>query len=362
MSLEEKILDVLRASDRPMKALDIARAIPGCEKRDVNRVIYNMREVERSNPRINPPLWQLYTGTVPTASTATPQPLQPQPQQQTTTTTTRATADSHGASSSGAMGQGAGENMPMNDNHHGSAASLTDAMSKISIGDSASATWDDKLLATIEKTEDGGFKVKPISREAIINRGTSDHSREADSAQGESLCPPVQESCSNKEIQMTSSLLKVNQINLSSGHEMMNSKGVDNYKERSENEAKRKEYSSQVFDHTLQATGKSYSEATQSTGSVPQPSSSSPTESKTKKKLTIAANFSGLGASSSITLKQQILEILKNESKPIDSFMIAQRLGHSTRVEAMGLLQELKDEGRVSELVRNEVSHWTIRE
>ena len=359
MSLEEKIVNVLGASDRPMKALDIARAIPGYEKKDVNRVIYHMREVERSNPGANPPLWRLYTGTVPTAATPmTPQARsQLQPQQQTTTTTTQAT---HGVSSSGAMGQRTGENVPISDNHHGSAASLTDAMSRISIGDVTSATWDGKLLTTVEQTEDGGVTIRPIPREVIINRGTGDHSCE-DSAQGESLCPPVQETCSNEEIQTASSLPKINQINLSSGHETM--KGLDHYQERSENETKRKEYSSQVFDHTIQATGKSYSEAAQSRGFVPQQSSSSsPTDSKTKKKPTIAANFSGLGASSSITLKQEILEILKNKTESIDSFTIAQRLGYSTRVEAMGLLQELKDEGKVNELVRDGVSHWSIRE
>ena len=76
----------------------------------------------------------------------------------------------------------------------------------------------------------------------------------------------------------------------------------------------------------------------------------------------IAANFSGLGASSTVTPKQQILEILRNETQPLDSFTIAQRLGHSTRLEAMRLLQELKREGRVNELVRNEVSYWSIKE
>ena len=332
--MEEKIINVLRASGRPMRALDIARAIPGCDKRDVNRVIHYMREVEKSNPGMNPPLWQLYTGTI---STATPQPLQPQ---QTT-----ATAASR-ISSSGAMGQG--ENAPITDNP----ASLADKMSKISIGSGASATWDGKLLATVEKTEDGGITINPLSREAIINRGTGDRE---DSAQGQ-VPHPVQETCSNEDKETTISLQKVNPINLSSGHEMM--KGMD--KERSENEAKKKEYASQVFDHTLQATGKSYSEATQSSG--PQQSSSLPTHSKTRKKPTIAANFSGLGASPTITPKQHILEILRNETQPLDSFTIAQRLGHSTRLEAMRLLQELNHEGRVSEVVRNEVSYWSIRE
>lgn len=284
---------------------------------------------------MNPPLWQLYTGTI---STATLQPLQPQQ-------TTAIAASS--ISSSGAMGQGG--NAPITDNP----TSLADKMSKISIGDGASATWDGKLLATVEKTEDGGIMINPISREAIINQGTGE--REESAPQGQ-VPHPVQETCSNEDKETTLSLPKVNPINLSSGHEMM--KGVD--KERSENEAKKKEYASQIFDHTLQETRKSYSEATRS--SRPQQSSSSPTDSKTRRKPMIAANFSGLGASSTVTPKQQILEILRNETQPLDSFTIAQRLGHSTRLEAMRLLQELKREGRVNELVRNEVSYWSIKE
>ena len=187
--MEEKIINVLRASGRPMRALDIARAIPGCEKRDVNRVIHYMRDVEKSNPGMNPPLWQLYTGSIPTT---TPQPLRPQAQQITTANST-----SNISSSRGAMGQG--ENVTrMSDNP----ASLADQVSRISIGDSGSATWDDKLLATVEKTQDGALVIQPIPREAIINRGVGDRE---DSVQGQ-LHHPVQETCSNEGKEATSSL------------------------------------------------------------------------------------------------------------------------------------------------------------
>ena len=38
----QRRINVLRASGRPMRALDIARAIGlGCEKRDVNRVVHH---------------------------------------------------------------------------------------------------------------------------------------------------------------------------------------------------------------------------------------------------------------------------------------------------------------------------------
>ena len=332
--MEEKIIDVLRASGRPMKALDIARAI-GCEKRDVNRVVHYMREVERSNPGVNPPLWQLYTGSV---LTTTSPPLQPQ---------TTAAASGHTSTSSGTRGQG--EHVPRSDN----LAGLGDQMSRISIGDGASATWDNKLLATIEKDGEG-FVVRPIPREVILNRGSGD----CGDATERELRHPVQETCSNEEKETTSSSIdsrsKVNPINLSSGHEMIK----EMEKETSENDPKRKEYVSQIFDRTLQETRKSYSEVTQA--SVLQQSSSSQANSKTKKKPTIAANFSGAGDSST-TLKQQILEILKNEKQALDSFMIAQRLGYSTRLEAMTLLHELKHEGRVNKVVKNEVSYWSIR-
>ena len=54
--LEEKIIDVLRASGQPMKAADIAKSL-GRTKKEINQVIYNINAVVRSEK--NPPLWKL---------------------------------------------------------------------------------------------------------------------------------------------------------------------------------------------------------------------------------------------------------------------------------------------------------------
>ena len=77
--------------------------------------------------------------------------------------------------------------------------------------------------------------IRPIPREVIMNRGTGDRGHSTAAEGG--LQHPVQETCSNGEKETTSSISKVNPINISSGHEMM--KEVD--KEGSKNEAKRKQ-------------------------------------------------------------------------------------------------------------------------
>lgn len=57
-TVQQGILRVLETSQRPMKALDIAKGIP-CTKKEINQLIYQMREVERINPGQNPPLWRI---------------------------------------------------------------------------------------------------------------------------------------------------------------------------------------------------------------------------------------------------------------------------------------------------------------
>ena len=60
--LQENILQVLRASPVPLRALDIARKIgPSVDKKTVNQVLYKMKGVEISNPGQNPPLWKIST-------------------------------------------------------------------------------------------------------------------------------------------------------------------------------------------------------------------------------------------------------------------------------------------------------------
>ena len=59
-TVQHDILAVLEASAVPLKALDIARKMcPPRTRKDINQVIYSMKEIERFNPDQNPPLWKI---------------------------------------------------------------------------------------------------------------------------------------------------------------------------------------------------------------------------------------------------------------------------------------------------------------
>ena len=59
-TVQQDILAVLEASAVPLKALDIARKMrPPRTKKDINQVIYYMKEVKRFNPDQNLPLWKI---------------------------------------------------------------------------------------------------------------------------------------------------------------------------------------------------------------------------------------------------------------------------------------------------------------
>ena len=56
--MEAKIIQVLRENAAPMKAPAIAEKI-GCSKKEVNRVVYKMKEAEIANPGEKVPTWRL---------------------------------------------------------------------------------------------------------------------------------------------------------------------------------------------------------------------------------------------------------------------------------------------------------------
>lgn len=334
-TIQDKILDVLRAADRPMKALEIARKISGdCEKRDVNRVIHRMREVERSNPGQNPPLWQLYTGA---ASSTTPQS-----QSRLTSSARDPAIGQRAAGRQGNIASG------------GSDASLASQLSntRITIGDEDSATWNNEVLATVKQVEDG-IVIKPVSRDAIINQAVGRSSGCADEP-SEHL--PVQETgCTNaaeqEEEHVTSTSQRIDPVNLSSGHELKKSldkeTGHDNPSKAS---LKQKEYASQILDRTIQTTGQTHSDS----ASCQQLSSSTP--SKSKRKPVIAASFY-----LAQPLKLRILDILTQTGHRLDTFEVSQRLGHEDRVKARQALEELKCEDKVCEVVEAGVSYWSVK-
>ena len=343
-TIQEKIVDVLSTADRPMKALDIARAIQGgCEKRDVNRVIHHMRKVERTNPGQNPPLWQLCTDA---ASSTTPQ-------------------FQSGVMSSArdpSIGQGTGRRAG-DVASSGSDASLASQLSntKITIGDEASATWGKKLLATVESVE-GSIMIKPVSRDAIIHQAVAGRSSGCNEPSAEHH--PVQETgCSNvteQELEnMTSSSERIDPVNLSSGDELKKDldkeTGHDNPSKAS---LKQKEYASQVLDRTIQTTKQTHCNS----ASYQQPSSSTP--SKSKRKPVIAANFDGVVQTAQAQpLKMRILAILTNTQigRLLDTYKVSKRLGHENRIQAREALEELKREDKVHEVVEGGVSYWSVK-
>lgn len=315
-SMEEKIVKVLREADRPMRALDIGKALGFETKREVNQVIYKLKGVvEISNPGSTPPLWRLVTS----SASSAPQPPQ-------------------------------------------SGASLAGQMSGISIGDETTATWSgkSKLLGTIEATADGkGFVVRALSRDEVITRGTSATSTPGPSniqatdggggGGGGRDGEPLEQSVSRQPVQETGSpddtsctenekKLSVNPLNLTDGVEVKK----DLEKDVGDN-SKQKEYASQVYAH---ATGGSQNQAS------PQPSSKA---APRKQKPKIAANFT----QSPQALKKKILEILANG--PLDTYHVSQQLEMPTRVEAMQLLEELKRDGLVSSIEREGVSIWSLK-
>lgn len=318
-TIEEKIVDALKQAGRPMKALDIARAIPGgYEKRDVNRVIHKMKEVERDNPGENPPLWRLCTG----LSSTPPATQRVQP----------SFSAVDGRQGSSGPNRGGGENM------------LASQLSGLTIGDENTATWENKPLATIEKREDGALVVKPVPRDEIINQSSGAVTNEN---------RPVQETATpgdsgDSETLKKPSSQKVDPINLSS-----NLKLKEEFEKASaDNDAsKEKGYTARVSP----APG---GDITNSEASA-QPKPSSTAVSKSKKKPKIAANFGGGPVEAQ---KEKILEILRQEGRPLETVEVSRRLGYETRVESMKLLEELKSEGKVYNVIDKEVSYWSIRE
>ena len=328
-TVELKIVDALRSAGRPMKALDIARRIgEGCGRKDVNRVIHKMKEVEIANPGENPPLWRLIGSA--------------------------ATTPSEGASVANTVPLDTAAVTPTT-KREGSDASLSSRLAKVGIGDDTTATLNNKLLSTIERTEDGGILISPVSRDYIINQAASGvHTNEQEEQQRESR--PVQESAS-LDVKENADLLskKIDPINLFSGHKQLLEKDTieDNPPSKQKDDA-----ASKTLDCALQAVG---GERVNDLGaSSDQPSST--LTSKTKKRPMIAANFGGVvAAETSDSLKEKVMGILQKEGSKLSARDVSKLLGHQDRLLARGALEELKREGKVYAVVNDGISYWSIR-
>ena len=323
-NLEEKILNVLREADKPMRALDIGKKLGFSTRREVNKVIYKLKGVKQlNNPSgSGPPLWQLETSTDSTAAQL--------------------------SSESGACGR-----------ESALVSQLGGQLSKISIGDERTATWNDgnRLLSTIEPTADGkGIILRPLSRDEVIRQGggatttvlTTGPSNIQATPDDDELRQdgkskqPVQETVGYpNDIKTEPHTTGIDPINF-----------VESIKVSKEFE---KDTGDNPGKHKTECTGPQ--NVLPDTAREDSPSRPSASAIASKKKPKIAANFH---LSSQLQKKTQILEILVEG--PLDTHQVSVKLGMPTRVEAMQLLEELKHDGRVSAVERDGVSIWSIKQ
>ena len=318
--LGEKIINVLRGADKPMRALDIGKKLGFDTRREVNKVIYKLKGVKKIENPSGPPLWQLETST-----------------------------DSNAAqlsSESGACGTS---------RESATVSQLGGQLSKISIGDERTATWNDgsSLLGTIEPTADGrGLILRPLSKDEVIRQGggaattvmtTGPSNIQAtpddnESKQDDESRRPVQETVGYpSDIKTELHTTSIDPINYVEGTKVK--KEFD--KDTGDNPGK----------HKTKSAGQNVLPREES------PSRSSTSATASKKKAKIAANFN---LSSQMQKKTQILKILAEG--PLDTHQVSIKLGMPTRVEAMQLLEELKCDGKVSAVERDGVSIWSVKQ
>ena len=309
--LEEKILKVLREADKPMRALDIGKALGFSTRREVNRVLYKMEGVKKIDNPSGPPLWQLATSTDPVAAQL--------------------------PSESGACGR-----------QSTTASQLGSQLSKISIGDETTATWNSgsSFLTTVEPTPDGkGLVLRTLSRDEVIRQGVGATSMTATSmtAVGPSNIQATQDGGSRQDSKESGRPVQ------ETGYPN-NSKGIKKPAVDPINLMKCTEVKKELEKNTGDNPGKKTECAAR--GFIQDTKEDSTPATTSKRKPKIAANFN--------PKKTQILEMLAKGQ--LDTHQVSVKLGMSTRVEAMQLLEELKRDGRVSAIQRDGVSIWSIKQ
>ena len=313
--LEEKILKVLREADKPMRALDIGKKLGFDTRREVNRVIYKMKGVKQLKNPSGPPLWQLETSI---------------------NSIVAQVPSDHGA---------CGRESAM-------VSQLGGQLSKISFGDERTATWNNgtSLLSTVEPTADGsGIIVRPLPRDEVIRQGRGatttmmttrpsnvQATPDGDESQLEDESRrPVQETGYPNDISTEPHTTQsIDPINLIEGTKV------------------KKELEKDAGDNP----GKKAECECANQNVIPGDSTPQSSIATSKRKPKIAANFN---LSSQSQKKVQILESLAEG--PLDSHQVSVKLGMPTRVEAMQLLEELKDDKKVSAIQRDGVSIWSIK-
>ena len=365
-TLEEKIKKILEESSEPLRAVEIAKKIGhGYEKKDVNRVIYNMPDVEKVDK--SPPKWRIRSrhGICPEdtsiASASTINSAEAMAQRGVSTPQIEATSQA-----------GEGQSNPS----QGSDLELQEKLLKVL---KQSPKPKSALQLARELGKEGRRDVNPIlhrlEKQGLVRKlsedtdtkplwqsvvhpvhptsgpqyqkapSSSTHGRVANTAaqwkgddlytRTDSLDGKITFSLVKKDEILTSVLDEKSRPDASCELEEKSKASPDVEKEQDDCETTA---SSQV---SLPSTEKS--------------------KKKTRKKL--AANFTCPATSrsseeSNDDLKKRITEILET-NKPLTTLEVSEKLGMQVRGDAMVLLKELKKDGIVEELA-GKISSWKL--
>ena len=366
-TLEEKIKKTLEGTSEPMRALDIAKKI-GHEKRDVNRVIYKMPDVEQVEK--SPPKWRIRSrhGIC----------------QEGTSTSSVSTIST--INSAGAMAQ------------RGALIPQVEATSEDGEGQSSSSQGSDlefqeKLLEVLKQSakpksalqlarelgKEGRRDVNPtlhrLEKQGLVRKVSDDTDTKP---LWQSVLHPVRPT-PGLQYEKTPSYC----TNESTASTVAQWKGDDLYTRTDSSDGKitfspvqKREILTSALDEKSRPDAscepeekskvspnvdKEQDEKTDCetrSSQVPLPSAE-----KSKKKMCskLAANFTCPPTSSQESnddLKKRIIEMLKT-NEPLTTLEVSKKLGMQVRGDAMVLLKELKEDGIVNELV-GKISSWKL--
>ena len=369
-TLEEKIKKTLEGSSEPMRALDIAKKI-GHEKKDVNRVIYKMPDVEQVEK--SPPKWRIRSrnGICPEGTS-------------TSSVSTIGTINSAGAMAQrGALTPqvektsegGEGQSSPS----QGSDLELQEKLLEV-LKQSAKPTSALQLARELGK--EGRRDVNPtlhrLEKQGLVRKLSEDTDTKPlwESVVHQVRPTPGRQyekapsSCTRGSVASTVAQWKGDNLytrtDTSDGKitfspvqkkEILTS--VLDEKSRPDASCEPEEKSKASPDVEKQQDEKTDCETPSS--QVPLPSTN---KSKKKMRNKLAANFTCPPTSSQESnddLKERIIEILKTNTgnEPLTTLEVSKKLGMQVRGDAMVLLKELKEDGDVEELA-GKISSWKL--
>ena len=363
-TLEEKIKKTLEGSSEPMRALDIAKKI-GHEKKDVNRVIYKMPDVEQVEK--SPPKWRIRSrhGICPEGTSESTSSVSA-----ISTINSAGVVTQDGASTpqvEATSWNGEGQTSPS----QGSDLELQEKLLEVL---KQSAKPKSALQLARELGKEGRRDVNPtlhkLEKQGLVRKVSEDTNTKP---LWQSVVHPVHPTPSSS-------------TNESAASTVAQWKGDDLYTRTDSSDGKitfspvqKKEILTSVLDEKSRpdATCEPEEKSKESpdvekeqdektdcetrSSQVPVPSTE---KSKKKMRSKLAANFTGpptLSQESKDDLKKRIVEILETNmgNEALATLEVSKKLGMQDRGDAMVLLKELKEDGIVEELA-GKISSWKL--